>query len=260
MCRLAAYIGQELLLSRFLQEPSHSLIKQSWAPEELNEAKLNVDGFGFAWYSEDNRPAVYTNILPIWSDTNIESLGRSLRSNIWLANVRSATPGQDISQVNTQPFVHENFIYLHNGYLDGFNSGIKQEFHRILPAEIQADIRGNTDSEYIFALFRKSLSENNGEPADALLQTIASLDLLLKGATGLMNIIICDGEKLLVCRHAFNKGEPPSLYFTTDHPDYPGASLVASERLSKSEAWIEVESHSLMIITSDQCFRSVALT
>jgi len=125
MCRLAAYLGTEITLSQFIQEPEHSLIKQSWAPKEMQDGTLNADGYGVTWLSNDNIPCTYKNILPIWSDTNLDNLGRSLSSRLWLANVRSATPGQGISEANTQPFVNDKLIFTHNGCLKPFNKGIK---------------------------------------------------------------------------------------------------------------------------------------
>jgi len=59
MCRLAAYLGTEITLSQFLQEPEHSLIKQSWAPKEMQDGTVNADGYGFAWLSNANIPCVY---------------------------------------------------------------------------------------------------------------------------------------------------------------------------------------------------------
>ena len=103
MCRLAAYLGPEISLGRFLMEPAHSLYRQSWEPKEMDEAVLNADGFGFGWVNPSKQTAVYTSTQPIWSDTNLASLSNSLHSRYWLANVRSATPGQQITQTNTHP-------------------------------------------------------------------------------------------------------------------------------------------------------------
>lgn len=259
MCRLAAYMGPDLLLHRLLQDPSHSLIEQSWAPEEMDEAKLNADGFGFGWYTADKQPAIYTNTLPIWSDINLAGLGQSLRSRIWLANVRSATPGQALSQTNTQPFLYKHYLYLHNGYLEGFSHGLKQNFFEHLSPEIQAEIQGNTDSEYIFALFKQSLRKLNGSAEQALLEALQTLDNLLNGAKGLINLIICDGKQIIACRHATNGGACPSLYYSTAHPDYPNASLLASERFASPEHWQEIAEHSILILSPENPVRSVSI-
>ena len=50
MCRLAAYLGEPIPLAEALYRPSHSLQKQAYAPRELVDGYVNVDGtknFGY---------------------------------------------------------------------------------------------------------------------------------------------------------------------------------------------------------------------
>ncbi|MFQ5661010.1 MAG: class II glutamine amidotransferase [Gammaproteobacteria bacterium] len=259
MCRLAAYIGPELLLSRLLEEPPHSLIQQSWAPEEMNEARLNADGFGFGWTTRNHQALRYTSILPIWSDTNLTALGQSLKSSVWLANVRSATPGQDLGRMNTQPFIYSGFMFLHNGYLQGFDTDIKRRFHERLSAEVQTGIQGNTDSEFLFALFRQCMNEGPADTGNGLIKALESLTDLLDGTVALLNIVLYDGKNLLACRYAMNGGECPSLYYTWNHPHFPKATLVASEPFSMPECWREVDKHCILVFAQDAPCRSLKL-
>lgn len=259
MCRLAAYIGPEIRLSRLLDEQPHSLVKQSWAPEEMHEAKLNADGFGFGWYTDDQQPYKYTNILPIWSDINLQGLGWSLKSKVWLANVRSATPGQDLSHTNTQPFIHENYMYLHNGYITDFNRELKQRFQEYLTPAIRTDIHGNTDSEYLFALFRQNIAHQPDNLIDGFRVALQETEKLLQGTSALINIIIYDGKQMIGCRHAVNDGQCPSLYYTSEHPDFPNASLVASERFSDPAHWQQVKRHSILVLPESQPFSFIEL-
>ena len=159
MCRLAAYLGSNISLSKFLLEPEHSLVKQSWAPQEMADATLNADGFGIAWVADEEQPCTYKNVMPIWSDSNLESLGLSLSSNVWLANVRSATPGQEINEANTQPFIKNNLIFTHNGYLQPFDTEIKAKLLDKLSSKFRAEIHGSSDSLYLFALLQQHLLE-----------------------------------------------------------------------------------------------------
>lgn len=196
MCRLAAYLGADITLSRFLQEPEHSLIKQSWAPREMQDGTLNADGYGVAWLSNDDIPCTYKNVLPIWSDTNLDSLGRSLCSRLWLANVRGATPGQGISEANTQPFVKDNLIFTHNGCLKPFNNSIKARLIDILSNEIRADINGDSDSLYMFALLQQHLLKQS-----SLVHAITAMMDDLKtvchdNVSALLNIVMSDGEDI----------------------------------------------------------------
>ncbi len=248
MCRLAAYNGPPVQLNRLLTEPEHSLLKQSWAPKEMREAALNADGFGFGWYAADGMPATYTNTSPMWSDANLDGLGRSLCAGTWLANVRSATPGQSISHANTQPFKYERILFLHNGYIRDFNTERRPAFHAYLRPEIQAGIRGDTDSEYLFALLRQHLAEYDGDLKNALLACLQALPALLDGGVALVNIVVSDGEQLLACRHAVNGGECPTLYEARDVPDFPDAVLIASERFRDTEHWQPVPPHSFLVL------------
>lgn len=248
MCRLAAYYGPPLQLNRLLTEPEHSLLKQSWAPKEMREAALNADGFGFGWYADDGAPATYANTCPMWSDANLESLGRTLSATLWLANVRSATPGQSISHANTQPFRQGRLLFLHNGYIRDFGERRRPAFHAFLRPEIQASIRGDTDSEYLFALLRQCVADADGDLRSALLDCVNTLPRLLEDGTALVNLVVSDGEQLLACRHAVNDGECPSLYEAGGIPEFPDAALIASERFSDTDHWQPVAPHSFLVL------------
>ncbi len=251
MCRLAAYIGPTLSLRHFLNDPPHSLIKQSWAPREMQEAVLNADGFGIGWYTDEDKIATYKNVQPIWSDVNLDSLALSLSSRIWLANVRSATPGQATSLENTQPFVDDPVLYLHNGYIENFNPDIRARFHEYLTPAVQASINGNTDSEYLFAIVRQQYATNNSGLDTILTKALSDFTTLLGDGTALLNFILCDGEKLYIVRHAINT-QCPTLYYTSQEKTYPNAALVASECLTDPTCWQEVPEHSVLVLVAQQ--------
>ena len=258
MCRLAAYMGQDLLLHKLLDEPPNSLIKQSWASEELVGTTLNADGFGFGWRLDNHEPATYTSTLPIWSDTNLAGLGKTLSSSLWLAYVRSATPGQALSQANTQPFQSGQFLFMHNGRIEDFNDGPRIAFHNYLNAEIAANIHGSTDSEYFFALFRQHY-RNTSNVETALAESCKALEQILAGAAALVNVIISDGHSIFACRHALNGDECPSLYYTESHPSYPDSVVIASERFSMPEHWQSLAPHTLLKVNADKSVNTISL-
>lgn len=245
MCRLAAYLGNEISLSRFLLEPEHSLVKQSWAPKEMQDGTLNADGFGFTWLSDDNIPCTYKNTLPIWSDTNLDSLGRSLNSRLWLANVRSATPGQGISEANTQPFIKGKILFTHNGCLKPFTKKEKTSLLDILSNEVRAEIKGDTDSLYLFALLQQHLQIQDSIP-NAITTMMTDLKTVCnENVSGLLNLIISDGELLYACRHALNASCPSLYYLFNDD-----SISIASEPLSPNDEWIAFPEHSLLSFNS----------
>ncbi len=252
MCRFAAYLGVPTTLGHFLLEPDHSLYHQAFEPRELRYTRLNADGFGFGWYGEEDEPLLYTNPAPIWADPNLESLARGLTSDLWVAHVRSATRGNPISHVNTQPFKDEELLFNHNGFIEEFHEQVMPAIAGELEPAYFAAIRGNTESEYLFAWLRQILSEDSELPIDqALRELLARIDDLLDGNKALLNLLVTEGERLYAVRHAVGD-ECPSLYFTTDDELFPEAQLIASECLTESGIWHPVPSHQLLIIDPEE--------
>ena len=259
MCRIAAYLGPPVSLKRFLVDPPHSLVHQAWAPEELRYARLNADGYGFAWFGRDAAPALYVNPLPIWSDPNLAPLARNLASDLWIASVRSATEGSAVSHANTQPFCDAELIFTHNGFIRGFQLGVRKHLTDRLSAEINAAVKGHTDSEYLFALLRQILKEDSELSIEsALIELSRQVDATIDGNATLLNFIVSEGTRLYAMRHALN--DPcPSLYYTTDDESFPGGQLIASERLDPSEFWQPVPEHHLLILDPDEPPELIAL-
>ncbi len=254
MCRLAAYLGTEITLSQFLQEPDHSLIKQSWAPKEMQDGTVNADGYGVAWLSNANIPCVYKNVLPVWSDTNLDSLGRSLSSRLWLANVRGATPGQGISEANTQPFIKEYLIFTHNGCLKPFDKNTKTSLLDILSNETRAEINGNSDSLYLFALLQQHLLTQTSL-TDAIINMMNDLQTVCTDkVTALLNIVISDGDFIYACRHSLN-GSCPSLYYLLGKNNVQ----IASEPLTANDEWIKFPEHSLICFNNSSIINNYSL-
>lgn len=251
MCRMAAYLGSTIRLDQFLTRPTHSLVVQSYAPQELIYAKVNADGYGFGWYDANNQPVNYRSTMPIWSDPNLESLGRGLESDLWLAYIRSATEGYPVNHSNTQPFYNDELLFMHNGYIEGFTSQSRRKISDYLSNDIRASIQGTTDSEYLFALLRELLSSDQELLIeDACSQMLTLLAGWLGDAKALLNFIITDGELIYAIRHGYNH-DSPSLYYTTADELFPGAQLIASERLTHSETWQAVADHHILILSND---------
>lgn len=253
MCRLAAYLGSEISLAEFLLEPEHSLLKQSWAPKEMLEGTINADGYGIAWLSNDV-PCLYKNVLPIWSDTNLESLGRSLNSSLWLANVRGATPGQGVSEANTQPFIKENVIFTHNGCFKPFDKDVKSRLLEYLSNDIKTEIKGDSDSLYLFALLQQHLLKEVNI-SNAIIKMMQDLKTMCgNDVSALLNFIVSDGVSLYACRHALNNSSP-SLYYSLNQD----CVKIASEPLNNNDNWISFAEHSLISFNSSVIIKTFDL-
>lgn len=250
MCRFAAYLGPELPLSRFLLEPSHSLIKQAWQPREMQTALLNADGFGIGWYN-GSVPATYRQILPIWADPNLPDLGHSLARGFWLGHVRSATPGFAAGFTNTQPFTDGELMFAHNGFITDFSTKVRPRLRRWLLPNIEAGIHGSTDSEYLFAILRQLLAEDEERDLSDALRLMQQLLLEWDCEQSLLSLMLTDGARVVAMRHAL-EAECPSLYFTLDDETFPEAQLLASEPLTETGLWQTVPPHHLLVLASDE--------
>ncbi|WP_348767045.1 class II glutamine amidotransferase [uncultured Salinisphaera sp.] len=248
MCRIAGFIGaRPLALRALITDPPHGLGHQAWAAREMVSATVNADGWGAAWLDESGRPAGYRQILPIWADINLASLGRSLQSPLWLANVRSATAGLGTDYANTQPFYSDDWLFTHNGFIDDFARTLRSQLRADIAPEIETTINGNTDSEYLFALMR----QQTGTLSERLRAVIGLIRTWLADAPevrALLNMIASDGQQMVAVRAAVN-GDAPSLYFSAD---WHGGTAIGSEAFDDQPGWTEVASGELIIAEAGQ--------
>jgi glutamine amidotransferase len=252
MCRLAAYLGPAISLQQFLIDPPHSLYHQSREPRELKYAKLNGDGYGFGWFDPDGQPSAYTNPAPIWTDTNLPALARSLYQRLWIAEVRSATDGSPVHRLNTPPFRDERRLFTHNGFITDFQLQVRPRLLRMLDPAITADVRGNTDSEYLFACLRQILQDAAGlQPMRAIQRLYEQVAGMVGDQPALLNLAMADAGGIYAARHALNHASP-SLYYTTTDPEFPGGQLVASERFSENPGWQAVPEHHVLALRPEQ--------
>ncbi len=238
-----------MALGAFMRKPEHSLYKQSWAARELITAKVNADGYGVAWLAEDTKPAVYRNIMPVWTDPNLPHLERSLRSRVWLGNVRSATEGLSTHLDNTQPYIDAHLLFTHNGFIQDFAVSTRREIRAQLDPEIEATIQGNTDSEYLFALLRQQ-----GLPLPGALRYVGQWlrDYLSgQGVKALLNIIVSDGDSLVALRAAIN-ADCPSLYYHEQHPGLGNGQIIASEPFDDATGWHSLPAQHLLQLSAGQ--------
>lgn len=258
MCRLAAYLGPPISLRQFFLAPAHSLYRQSWDPRELTEARLNADGYGVAWQQADGRMGRYTQPMAAWNDLNLPSLADALTSPMWLGNVRSATPGQTVHAINTQPYAVDRLAMTHNGYLSGLAQGGRGRMLARLSDQIQADLHGTTDSEYLFALVRQALVDQATSLEQALAIALEQAVLDTGHQPALLNVCLSDGQTLVFSRYSVDRPNP-SLYWHPAHPAYAGGLLLASERFDEDPGWREVQTDSLTVLEPSQPPRQTAL-
>jgi len=230
--------------------PPHSLVVQSYSPAEMQTATLNADGFGIGWYNEGGLPATYRSMAPAWADPNLPQLGRSLQRSSWFANVRSATDPFTGGYANTQPFTADRWLFMHNGFITDFADGVRGRIRRWLHAEHERHIHGNTDSEYLFAVFRQIMAERREDWPAGFADLLGLLAEWAGERRVLLNLIVGDGRRIAFLRHALN-GDPPSLYTTAADPAFPNARVIASEPFTDRDGWQAVAPGELWTVDGD---------
>lgn len=254
MCRILGYLGLPIPLSSILEKPEHSLIVQSYSPQEMTSGVVNADGFGMGWYDKkrDMNPFIYKNTLPIWGDINLPHLSRYIESNCILANVRSATPGQATDLSNCQPFSYKNLLFIHNGFIQNFRQRLYRPICDRISDIAYQSIFGSTDSEHIFALLLHTWQASPDLSLEqALKQTLITLIELTNQyqVNASANIILTDGHRLIASRFS-TQSPAPSLYWITNDSAFPTSVIIASEPLFQAN-WNSCPENSIVSLGTD---------
>jgi predicted glutamine amidotransferase len=261
MCRWLAYSGSSVLLEDLLYKPEHSLIVQSMSAT-MGAEPVNGDGFGVGWYGDRDTPGVFRSIEPAWNDRNLRDLSAHVRSPRVFAHIRAAI-GSPVQQTNCHPFRRGQWLWMHNGFVDGFHA-MKRDLAMALDPDLFADLEGTTDSEMLFFL-----ALTNGLNDDAPAAVARTVGLVEEAARhhGIAfpmqgTIATTDGETTWAFRYS-SEGRSRSLFHSTDvstlrkqYPDMPELHLLSDDaRLVVSEplrdlrgAWQEVPEGSYVAI------------
>ena len=90
------------------------------------------------------------------------------------------------------------------------------------------------------------------EPGDLVEATTETIRLITRvcgklGVRATLNLAMPDGERMAFARYA-TEGPGNSLYFAEDVNAFPGAMVVASERLEEDEGWRAVPDRYLLVV------------
>jgi glutamine amidotransferase len=245
MCRIAGYLGHPIALDALLVRPTRSLAVQARCPRELPPGMIGSDGFGFGWFAEhDGRAARYRSTLPIWVDENVDDLSPHLRSSCIVASSRTASRKMPVSMTNTPPFKVGRALLVHNGAIDDFHEKVLERLRAPLGVDTRSQIYGNTDTEYLAAV----MSDGSGDLSARVLDALRSIGTAIRdaGTTGQLNVIVGDGEQLVVTRYAVGV-DAPSLWVRSK----PGSFTVASEPMNDDDDWTQVAPDTLLVARRD---------
>lgn len=249
MCRWAAWHGAPLFLSQMLSAPDHSLIDQSRAALKCKTA-INADGFGLAWYDKRPAPGLYRDVLPAWSDPNLQSLADQVQARLFLAHVRAST-GTATSRNNCHPFTQGRWSFMHNGQVGGFEQ-FRKHADMLIDADLYHHRKGATDSEAIF-LVACGLGLDLC-PKTAMEQAVAQCEALsqAQGHDPHMRLTaaLSDGEVLYAIRYASDPFAP-SLFYQWNAA-WQGWAVVSEPYETEAGRWIEVPKGSFCRFTATE--------
>lgn len=271
MCRLMAYMGSPIIIDKLLYQPKNSLVNQSINAKEIEEP-LNGDGFGIGWYVRDLNfePVTFVSVHPAWSNRNLRNLAPKIQTDCFIAHVRAASVGE-VSESNCHPFQYKNLLMMHNGGVEQF-SNIKRKIREPLTDELYNWIKGQTDSEHIFAyLLNELLKIQKAISAEAVVQAFENTFGAIKkmmAENGIkepayLNMVVTNGLFIVGTRYVTDpKEEPLTLYHSEGSrfvvedgvthmmapEDDDQAVLVVSEKLSDDKDWTLIPPNHFVIV------------
>lgn len=246
MCRWAAYLGEPVFLEEIVCAPCHSLIAQSHHALEAKTA-TNGDGFGIAWYGGRAEPGLYRDILPAWSDANLKSLCRQIRSGLFLAHVRASTGGAT-SRANCHPFVSGRWSFMHNGQIGQFER-LRRRLEGGLSDRLYGELQGTTDSELFFLMMiEEGLDRDPQAAAERAVGRVqeaaarAEVEPFIR-----LTAAFSDGERLCAVRWASDP-HAPTLYMA----EARGGRCLVSEPFDRDGGnWRAVQPGSFVTVTRE---------
>jgi predicted glutamine amidotransferase len=256
MCRLLAWVSKEPV-------SVEQLLGEQGLSEFIRLAGVHRDGWGMAWSSDPGKgesvgadrteewraPQMVHSTVSAAADPQFSQLCRQVTSNVGMAHLRRATPGMKVDLLNAHPFHWEDMVMAHNGGIFPLST-----VRDILPAAMEATVRGTTDSERYLRAVLSARQANGGSTVDALGEVIVRL--FADRSPSSLNAVCLTADSLLFAS-AYNPhvpeeaiGEPADSYYATYYRELRGGVVVASSGIdqSASAGWHRLENMTVMVI------------
>lgn len=220
------------------------------APDSLSaQSRRNPDGAGIGAFGADGQPAVSKQPIAAWQDTEFAATARRLRGTTFVAHVRYASTGEH-TVANTHPFLEDGRLFAHNGVVQG----LADLDRRLSELDAAGLVRGETDSERVFALITAETRRHGGDLARGITAAIGwisdqlpvyAVNLVLVTATELWALRYPATHELYVLeRPAGGTGTSTALEAVSSRiharspqlADRPSV-IIASERMDGDPAW-----------------------
>ena len=234
------------------------------APDSLSrQSRQEPDGTGLGWFADDGSAQVVQAPIAAYEDAQFARDAHEVCSSTFVAHVRFASTGS-LRPENTHPFEQDGRLFAHNGVVQGLD---KLDEHL---GHARALVKGETDSERVFALITKEAQARSGDVGagiTAAVQWIAAelplfaLNVVLVTATELWALRYPDTHDLFVLDRAAGG---PSGDRHLDQASRAGrvrvrcgdlvdarAVVVATERMDEDPGWRNLAPGELLHVGPD---------
>lgn len=234
------------------------------APDSLaQQSRRNPDGYGLATFAEDGTPTIDKRPAAAYEDEAFAREAREEESRTFAAHVRYASTG-GLSLENTHPFEQQGRVLAHNGHVGGLDL-LEREL-----GDYRSLVKGQTDSERVFALITKEADSNGGDAGAAIVAAVAwiarelplyAVNLVLATATDLWALRYPDTHDLLIlererggpggARHLDAASPAGTVRVRSAALAYQPAVIVASEQMDEDAGWRPLEPGELVHVDSE---------
>ncbi|KUI33581.1 class II glutamine amidotransferase [Mycobacterium sp. IS-1590] len=251
MCRLfGLHAGDAVTATFWLLDAPDSLAEQS---------RRNPDGTGLGVFEADGTPVVLKQPIAAWQDRDFATEARELTGTTFIGHVRYATTGA-ADDDNTHPFLQDRRIFAHNGVV-GDPDALDE---RLGELGVEDLVRGDTDSERVFALITASIRGRGGDVEAGLVEAmrwlranvpIYAVNVLLATATDLWALRYPDTHELwLLDRTDPSRGRfslrSKRISASSAHLDAAPSVVFASEVMDH-EKWHPLASGELVHVNAE---------
>ena len=235
------------------------------APDSLAEqSRRNPDGYGIATFENDGAPEIQKRPAAAYEDELFAREAKKEESPTFLAHVRYASTGKKTLE-NTHPFEQDGRTFAHNGHLEGLD--VLED--RLGPS-YRALVRGDTDSERMFALITKEIDTAGGDVEAGILTALDwitralplyAINFVLADATDVWALRYPEPNLLLMLERAIG-GRSGARHLDAASPAGTvrvrsgalakrAAVLFASEQMDEDTGWRSLEAGELVHVDGD---------
>jgi glutamine amidotransferase len=226
------------------------------APDSLAaQSHRYPDGFGIGTFEPDGSVEVSVGERAAYEDERFAAEAREECSTVYVAHVRFASQGA-VAARNSHPFAMDGRLLAHNGHIEQ------------LPGDPEL-VRGETDSERLFALITRAAHANGGDVEAALVGTLREVaetypvyaaNVVLATPTDLWAVRYPEPNELwLLERDPCGRLAQQSRYGTRIHSEDLAdrrAVVVASEPLDDDPGWRLLSPGELVHVGPDLAVRA----